>query len=74
MFLMSYGSNSECAVFPDLGEGFTYPEHVSKLSRKFSRDTQSQKLPPKNVEYTLRRLILPQNILRFGRVFDFGCL
>ena len=28
--------------FPDLGECFTYPEHVFSLSRKFSRVSQSQ--------------------------------
>ena len=32
---------------PDLGECFTYPEHVFNLSRKFFRGSQSQK-PPKN--------------------------
>ena len=30
---------------PDLGECFTYPEHVPKCYRKFFRGSQSQKLP-----------------------------
>ena len=37
--------NALCS--PDLGECFTYPEHVFKLSRKFSGGSQSQKLPKK---------------------------
>ena len=37
--------NALCSL--DLGECFTYPEHVFNLSRKFSRDSQSQKLPKK---------------------------
>ena len=43
-----YFTNIQNMLFSsDLGEGFTYPEHVFKLFRKFSKDTQSQKLSQK---------------------------
>ena len=54
---MSYGSDLECAVFLNPGEGFTYSEHIFNLSRKFSRGSQSQKVPQKR-----RIIILRQNV------------
>ena len=50
---------------PDLGDGFTYPEHVLKLCRKFSRGTQSN----------IRQNILAQiNLFRLRHYLNYRSL
>ena len=63
--------NALCS--PDLGEGFTYAEYVSKLSRKFSRDTQSQKFPPKKRRiYSQKANFAPEYSTFLGEFLTLG--
>ena len=41
---------------PDLGQGFTYPEHVFNLCRKFFRGSHKVKNSPKSVKYSEAKL------------------